>query len=60
MMTIDQNFPPLTGGEKIRYNDLHARWVSIKTGVDKVVENVDGINTLLTQKSVPYISREKK
>ena len=60
MMTIDQNFPPLTGGEKIRYNDLHARWVLIKTGVDKVVENVDGINTLLIKKSVPYISREKK
>ena len=60
MMTIDQNFPPLTEGEKVRYNDLHARWVSIKTGVDKVVDNVDGINALLTKKSVPYISREKK
>ena len=60
MMTIDQNFPPLTGGEKVRYNDLHARWVSIKTDVDKVVDNVDGINTLLTKKSVPYIFREKK
>jgi photosystem II stability/assembly factor-like uncharacterized protein len=58
--TVNGNIPPLTGGEKIRFVDLHDKWIKIKVGVDVIIDNVSEINNLLTQNSVPYISREGK
>lgn len=54
--TVNGNIPPLTGGEKVRYVDLHQKWVTIKVGVDTIIDNVSEINNLLKQNSVPYIS----
>ena len=27
--TVNGNIPPLTGGEKVRYVDLHQKWVQL-------------------------------
>ena len=53
---VDRNVPPVTNGELERFNDLHKKWITIKSDYDKVISSVDKINKLLIEKSVPFIS----
>ena len=54
---VDGNVPPITSGELTRYNDLKSDWLKIKTGYNQVVSNIQDINTMLIESSVPFISR---
>lgn len=60
LSTVDQNIPPVTSGEGTRFDDLHAKWMDIKSGYDLVVDNIGQINDLLIKKSVPFISKGKR
>ena len=53
---VDRNIPPVTNGELERFEDLHKKWVDIKSDYDKVISSVDRINKLIIEKSVPFIS----
>ena len=53
---VDRNIPPVTNGELERFEDLHKKWMAIKSDYDKVITSVDRINKLLIEKSVPFIS----
>ena len=53
---VDRNVPPVTNGELERFEDLHKKWVDIKSDYDKVIGSVDRINKLIIEKSVPFIS----
>ena len=53
---VDRNVPPVTNGELERFEDLHKKWVDIKSDYDKVISSVDRINKLIIEKSVPFIS----
>ena len=46
----------MTNGELERFEDLHKKWVDIKSDYDKVISSVDRINKLIIEKSVPFIS----
>ena len=53
---VDRNVPPVTNGELERFEDLHKKWIDIKSDYDKVISSVDRINKLIIEKSVPFIS----
>lgn len=53
---VDRNIPPVTNGELERFEDLHKKWMDIKSDYDKVISSVDRINKLIIEKSVPFIS----
>ena len=53
---VDRNVPPVTNGELERFEDLHKKWMDIKSDYDKVISSVDRINKLIIEKSVPFIS----
>lgn len=53
---VDRNVPPVTNGELERFEDLHKKWMDIKSDYDKVIGSVDRINKLIIEKSVPFIS----
>lgn len=53
---VDRNIPPVTNGELERFEDLHKKWIDIKSDYDKVISSVDRINKLIIEKSVPFIS----
>ena len=53
---VDRNIPPVTNGELERFEDLHKKWLDIKSDYDKVISSVDRINKLIIEKSVPFIS----
>jgi hypothetical protein len=55
--TIDGNIPPVTKGEISRYDDLNSKWLEIKKGFDKVLDNISQINNLIIENSVPFISK---
>ena len=55
--TVDGNIPPVTKGEISRYEDLNAKWLEIKKGFDKVIDNISQINNLIIENSVPFISK---
>jgi len=55
--TVDGNIPPVTTGELSRYEDLNTKWVEIKKGFDKVLDNISQINNLIIENSVPFISK---
>mgnify|MGYP005712258083 FL=1 len=54
---VDGNVPPITSGELTRYKDLKSEWLKIKTGYNQVVSNIQDINKMLIESSVPFISR---
>ena len=43
-------------GSPKTFNDLHKKWITIKSDYDRVISSVDKINKLLIEKSVPFIS----
>tara|TARA_B100000475_G_C14929322_1_gene286616 strand:- start:284 stop:661 length:378 start_codon:yes stop_codon:yes gene_type:complete len=55
--TVDGNIPPITKGEISRHEDLNAKWLEIKKGFDKVIDNISQINNLIIENSVPFISK---
>ena len=55
--TVDGNIPPITKGEISRHKDLNAKWLEIKKGFDKVIDNISQINNLIIENSVPFISK---
>ncbi len=57
MQTIDGNAPPLTDGEKKRYQDLKDTWNTRKSEIIKILnEDVPAYNKMLEQKGVPYVA----
>ena len=47
----------VTKGEISRYDDLNSKWLEIKKGFDKVLDNISQINNLIIENSVPFISK---
>ncbi|MEQ8711758.1 MAG: glycosyl hydrolase [Cyclobacteriaceae bacterium] len=61
METIDDNIPPLTNGEQVRYDDLHKVWMDIKVDADQILQkDVPALNQLIKEKDTPFIAPKEK
>ncbi len=57
LQTIDGNIPPITDGEKVRYEDLNKEWMKIKADADQIMNvEVPEMNKMLREKDTPYIA----
>ena len=54
---IDGAYPPLTGGQMQRYNDLKEMWQAEKAEIDNLLQkDVPEFNNIIMQNRVPYIA----
>lgn len=57
LQTIDNNSPPLTEGEKMRYQDLKKIWEERKAEIRLILEqDVPAYNQMLEEKGVPHVA----
>ncbi len=57
LQTIDNNSPPLTQGERLRYQDLKKIWDERKTEIQLILEQeVPAYNKMLEEKGVPHVA----
>ena len=57
MQTIDGNTPPLTSGERVRYDDLKKIWDERKTEIMQILnDDLPAYNEMLQQKGVPHVA----
>lgn len=57
MQLIDANTPPLTEGEKMRYDDLKKIWNERKTEILQILtEDVPAYNKMIQDKGVPHVA----
>jgi hypothetical protein len=53
---IDGKEPPLTAGQKQRFQDVQAEWAKLKAGADAVLgADLDAFNALVKDKGVPAV-----
>ena len=57
LSTVNRNIPPITNGQLDRFEDLHSTWLEIRVNYDKILSNINSINSMLIESSVPYISK---
>ena len=58
--TIDGGEPPVTNGQKQRVADLKAEFSKLEQALATLETNVEAFNTLIRQKSVPFIAPKTK
>ena len=57
LSTVNRNIPPITNGQLDRFEDLHSTWLEIRVNYDKILSNINSINSMLIESSVRYISK---
>lgn len=61
MQLIDNNVPPITEGEKERFNDLDTDWNEVKKDVDQIINaDLPAFNQMLRDREIQHIAPKKK
>ncbi|MEQ9425751.1 MAG: hypothetical protein RJQ09_15105 [Cyclobacteriaceae bacterium] len=58
---IDSNVPPLTSGEKDRFEDLDQDWSEVKKEVDQILNSdLPAFNKLLRESDIQHVAPKEK